>query len=315
MAKLTLSNISSRYASVAALNANFAAIVAAIENTLSRDGTSPNVMEADIDLNSNNLLNVGTINGADATTLGASLSAVAALDDEISALATQTVSYKFSTTVGGEPSAGYIRFSDAAISSVVTISITNADAFTTDQSAYINTFDDSTNTASKGVLSIRTAEGDLAVFNVTAITDNTGWFELDVEYISHSGSFEADELCLLNFSRTGDVGAAGVGIRSSSTSSTSSITPDLNSFDQYCVNAQAVTLTINAPTGTLADSQKLIFRILDNGTSRTINWNATYTPIGVVLPTATTISKTTYVGCTYNLAATRWDVIAVATQV
>jgi hypothetical protein len=58
MPKLTLSTIGSRYASVAALNANFAAIVTAIENTLSRDGTSPNTMSANLDMNSKRILNL-----------------------------------------------------------------------------------------------------------------------------------------------------------------------------------------------------------------------------------------------------------------
>jgi len=49
---------SSRYASVAALNANFSAIVTAIENTLSRDGTSPNTMSGNLDMNSNRILNL-----------------------------------------------------------------------------------------------------------------------------------------------------------------------------------------------------------------------------------------------------------------
>lgn len=102
--------------------------------------------------------------------------------------------------------------------------------------------------------------------------------------------------------------------RVSSTTSTSSITPDISSYDQYCVTAQAATLTINAPIGTPVDGDKLIFRILDNGTSQTLSWNATFTAIGVTLPTATTISKTTYVGCIYNANNTRWDVVAATTQ-
>lgn len=58
MSKLTVSNINSRYASVAALNNNFNAVVDAIENTLSRDGTSPNQMEANIDMNSYRIVNL-----------------------------------------------------------------------------------------------------------------------------------------------------------------------------------------------------------------------------------------------------------------
>lgn len=61
MAKLTLDNIGSAYGAIGALNANFQAIEEAFENTLSRDGTSPNYMESDLDLNSFDLLNVGSI--------------------------------------------------------------------------------------------------------------------------------------------------------------------------------------------------------------------------------------------------------------
>ena len=102
--------------------------------------------------------------------------------------------------------------------------------------------------------------------------------------------------------------------RVSSSASASTLTPDISSYDQYIYTALAANLTINAPTGTPVDGDKLIFRILDNGTSRTLTWNATYTVIGTTLLTTTTASKTTYVGCIYNANNTRWDVVAVATQ-
>ncbi len=102
--------------------------------------------------------------------------------------------------------------------------------------------------------------------------------------------------------------------RVSSTASTATLTPDIASFDQYNLTAQAAGLTIAAPTGTPVDGNKLIIRILDNGTARALTWNATYTVIGVTLPTTTVINKTTYVGCIYNANNTRWDVIAVTTQ-
>jgi len=101
---------------------------------------------------------------------------------------------------------------------------------------------------------------------------------------------------------------------SSAASPTSPLTPDFSSYDVYAITGLTTALTINAPTGTPVDGNKLMFRLLDNGTSRALTWNATYTVIGVTLPTATTISKTTYVGCIYNANNTRWDVIAVTTQ-
>ena len=102
--------------------------------------------------------------------------------------------------------------------------------------------------------------------------------------------------------------------RVTSAASASSLTPSVATADIYAYTALAAGLTINAPTGTPVDGDKLMFRLLDNGTSRALTWDATYTVIGVTLPTATTISKTTYVGCIYNANNTRWDVIAVTTQ-
>jgi len=102
--------------------------------------------------------------------------------------------------------------------------------------------------------------------------------------------------------------------RISSTTSAATLTPDVSAYDAYAFTALAAGLTINAPTGTPVDGTKLVFRIVDNGTARALTWNATFTVIGVTLPTTTTVNKTTYVGCMYNAASTRWDVIAVTTQ-
>jgi hypothetical protein len=102
--------------------------------------------------------------------------------------------------------------------------------------------------------------------------------------------------------------------RVTSTATASSLTPSVATADIYAYTALASALTINAPTGTPVDGDKLMFRLLDNGTARVLTWDATYTVIGVTLPTTTTASKTTYVGCIYNANNTRWDVIAATTQ-
>jgi len=110
------------------------------------------------------------------------------------------------------------------------------------------------------------------------------------------------------------IGTSRINPRTSTTTSTATLTPDISANDQYNLTAQAVGLTVAAPTGTPVDGNKLIFRILDNGTSQSITWNGTYTVIGTVLPTVTTINKMLYVGCIYNSTNTRWDVVAVLTQ-
>lgn len=70
MAKLSLTTITSGYAAVAAMNANNDAIETAFENTLSRDGTSPNTMLADLDINSHSVINLrDAVNSAEAVNL------------------------------------------------------------------------------------------------------------------------------------------------------------------------------------------------------------------------------------------------------
>lgn len=67
---VTLNTITSGY-NLSKINANFTAISAALQNALSRTGTSPNTMSADIDMNNNDLINVKSIN-ADSITIGGS---------------------------------------------------------------------------------------------------------------------------------------------------------------------------------------------------------------------------------------------------
>ena len=58
MAKLTLTDITSGYQLASAYNANNTLIEEALENTLSRDGTLPNAMGADLDMNSFQIINL-----------------------------------------------------------------------------------------------------------------------------------------------------------------------------------------------------------------------------------------------------------------
>lgn len=103
--------------------------------------------------------------------------------------------------------------------------------------------------------------------------------------------------------------------RTSSTASTATLTPDISSFDQYNLTAQAASLTIAAPTGTPVDGNRLTIRILDNGTAQPLSWNGTYVATAVPLPTSTFAGKILYVGCIYNSANTRWDVVAISQQI
>lgn len=82
MAKLTLTDLASlanETSFLAQLNQNFADIEAAIEITLSRDGTLPNTMSADLDMNSNDINNVGQISCSNILIDGLEIASVADL--------------------------------------------------------------------------------------------------------------------------------------------------------------------------------------------------------------------------------------------
>ena len=98
------------------------------------------------------------------------------------------------------------------------------------------------------------------------------------------------------------------------TASTATLTVDSATTTQASLTAQAVALTIASPTGGV-DGRKLTLRIKDNGTARSITWNAIFRAVGVTLPLTTVVNKMLYVGAIYNTADTKWDVVSVAQEV
>lgn len=98
-----------------------------------------------------------------------------------------------------------------------------------------------------------------------------------------------------------------------------------DSFDQQSFSALANALTINADAGTPVDGEKQILRFKDNGTTRTLTFTGgaskafrdmtgQLTASGSNWTYATVANKTTYFGCVYNTADSRWDIIAVTQE-
>lgn len=91
-------------------------------------------------------------------------------------------------------------------------------------------------------------------------------------------------------------------------------TPNGDSYDEEILTAVAADITINGPSGTPVQGQKLILRITSNASPHNLSWNGTYTAIGVTIPTTIAANKTIYIGCIWNSTLTRWEVVAVAVQ-
>src|SRR6056297_4090837 len=90
--KPTISLINTGYSSTEQLNENFTALKDAFDNTLSLDGSTPNAMSANLDLNSNDILNGGTINATDFVLDGQSIGSLAtsAAEAETFSIASET---------------------------------------------------------------------------------------------------------------------------------------------------------------------------------------------------------------------------------
>lgn len=95
--------------------------------------------------------------------------------------------------------------------------------------------------------------------------------------------------------------------------SAATVTPTFDN-DMVKVTAQAAALALANPTGTAIPGLGMVIRIKDNGTARAITYGTQYRAIGVILPSTTVISKTTYLAMIYNSDDTTWDVVAVGQE-
>lgn len=98
------------------------------------------------------------------------------------------------------------------------------------------------------------------------------------------------------------------------TSTFTSITPDVSTADIVTVRGASSAITLNNPTGTPLQGQKLVIRIKDNGTARAISYGTEYRNLGATKPTTTVLSKTLYLGLIYNSTDSKWDLVAVAQE-
>jgi hypothetical protein len=75
--KATLTPVTDTALNAGAINTQLNAINDKLDNTLSLDGSTPNAMNADVDMNSNDILNAGTVSAAELTVGGISVAASA----------------------------------------------------------------------------------------------------------------------------------------------------------------------------------------------------------------------------------------------
>jgi hypothetical protein len=134
---------------------------------------------------------------------------IQSLEDTVS-VSQAGIRYVYSSTTGMvDPGPGFFRLNNAAPASATAIAFADESGETTnpDASAFINSFDDSTS-AVKGYIYIKKAgePSTFMVYAVTGLTDNSGWSQVSVTYVTGNGSMTNNDACRLEFYRVGNDG-------------------------------------------------------------------------------------------------------------
>ena len=203
MAKLTLTDLTSltsnETTAINQINANGALIETALENTLSRDGTSPNSMSANLDMNSKKLLNVaaGTSNSD-----GVNLAQLTAATGQVPGLSMTMET----TTTDADQGAGKVWF-NAAVASATILYMDDADTNGADISTFVQTWDNSSNSSSRGYIYViqKASAVNYAIYEIDgAVTDASGYTKIPVNYMIGAGTLADADPVTVNFIRTGD---------------------------------------------------------------------------------------------------------------
>lgn len=119
--------------------------------------------------------------------------------------------------------------------------------------------------------------------------------------ISTTGTNDANIGLTISLKGTGAL-STKIKTRVQSVANSATITPNADTDDLVDITAIAQNFTIANPSGNLLNGQKLIIRIKDNATPRTISFGTSYVPGGASLPTTTVTSKILTLGFIYNTA-------------
>lgn len=167
------------------------------------------------------------------------------------------------------------------------------------------------NLLSEGTTSINKFEGNVQILGSIGLTGTRvtkGWFtDLEITNLPTAGG-----VTIPSISSTSTLTNKRVTPRI--TTIVSSATPTINTDNCDSVTITALAANITSMTtnlsGTPTNFQKLIVRIKDDGTARTIAWGTKFVAMGVALPTTTVISKILTVGFIYDTVTAKWGCVA-----
>ena len=210
-----LVGISADITTVAGIDSDVTAVATDITNVNTVAGDIANVNTvagsiANVNAVAADATDIGTV-ATDITNVNTVAASIASVVEAAEAVASALAFTFDSSTTMADPSTGNIRLNNAALASTTAIAIDALTAQTgnPDLSDFIATWDDSTNPSNKGFIRLTKggAPENFVIFEISAVTDNTGWLQLTVSHVDSNGSFSASDTLYLIFTRTGDQGS------------------------------------------------------------------------------------------------------------
>lgn len=136
-------------------------------------------------------------------------------------------------TAMADPGSGDFRLNNATLSSVTSMAISDNISETGAPSAesWVLAWDDSTSIIN-GYLTLKDSLNpqNFAIYQVGAVTNNTGWSEVALTHVVSNGSFTNASPVSIEFVRTGDKGDVGDGIDFAATPAATPLAADLAVF-------------------------------------------------------------------------------------
>ncbi len=205
-----------------------------------------------------------------------------------------------SSTSDADPGAGKIAFNNGTISSVSILYVDDADDASADISAYVQSWDDVSNTEARGIVTI-TKEGTpstYATFKVSgAVTDASGYTKVPVTHVVSSGSFSNTDGVGVHFSYSGADGA-GTSLSGSTNNTITTVTGANAIIGESNLTFDGSTLAVTGNqtiSTTLGVSGVASFSVAANvaqssltSSSNAVAWDATAKPNAVHVTTENT---------------------------
>ncbi len=155
------------------------------------------------------------------------------------------IRWQYSSTITmTDPGTGLLRFNNASFASVTSIAISDLCSLASnpDCSAWSLSWDDSSNLAHRGTLTIKKsgAEQNFVQYAITGPSIDQGtWVQLAVTYVASGGSFTNLDQLYCDFDRTGNAGTNGSAGTTLQATSTSTRTPTIGPTQNWAMVAAA----------------------------------------------------------------------------